>query len=113
MFDNKPRILHSEVITDLYQLKLLAQRMMKVEEFAFDTETNTLRVMGDNKDFRIVGISISWGAYHNYYIPLGHLREEDLAYQLDLDVVVKYLKPVFERTDVRIIGHNLRPVYLT
>lgn len=108
MFDDKPRILHSEVITDLYQLKLLAQRMMKVEEFAFDTETNTLRVMGDNKDFRIVGISISWGAYHNYYIPLGHLREEDLAYQLDLDVVVKYLKPVFERTDVRIIGHNLK-----
>ena len=83
------------------------------QEFAFDTETNSLRALGDNKDFKLVGISISWGAYNNYYIPVGHVRDEDISDQLDLDVVVRYLKPVFERTDVRIIGHNLRPVYLT
>ena len=82
--------------------------MRYLEEFAFDTETNTLRVLGANENFRLVGISISWGAYHNYYIPLGHLRDEDLHRQLDLDVVVSYLKPIFERKDVRIIGHNLK-----
>ena len=82
--------------------------MRKLEEFAFDTETNTLRVLGYNKYFRLVGISISWGSYHNYYIPLGHIRDEDLDRQLDLDVVVSYLKPIFEREDVRIIGHNLK-----
>lgn len=108
MFDYRPKRLRSEIVDTLPKLKKLYSRMMKLEEFAFDTETNTLRVLGLNKDFRLVGISISWGAYHNYYIPLGHIRDEDLDRQLDLDVVVKYLKPVFEREDARIIGHNLK-----
>ena len=82
--------------------------MNTLEEFAFDTETNTLKVLGPSKDFKLVGISISWGAYNNYYIPVGHIRFEDYDRQLDLEDVVKYLKPVFEREDVRIIGHNLK-----
>lgn len=92
------------LITTLPQLQLLSSRMRKLEEFAFDTETNTLKVRGANKNFKLVGISISWGTYDNYYIPVGHVFDED---QLDLDVVVSYLKPIFEREDVRIIGHNL------
>lgn len=113
MFSCRPKIIKSKIVDSLSELRMLYSRMKKLEEFAFDTETNTLKVLGTNKDFRIVGISISWGAYHNYYIPLGHVRDEDIDRQLDLDVVVAYLKPVFEREDVRIIGHNLRPVYLT
>ena len=113
MFDYQPERITSEVITTLSQLKRLSNKMCGLQEFAFDTETNSLRALGDNKDFKLVGISISWGAYNNYYIPVGHVRDEDISDQLDLDVVVRYLKPVFERTDVRIIGHNLRPVYLT
>lgn len=108
MFSYRPKRIRSEIVDSLPKLKRLYSRMKRLEEFAFDTETNTLRVLGYNKDFRLVGISISWGAYHNYYIPVGHIRDEDLDRQLDLDVVVNYLKPVFERTDVRIIGHNLK-----
>lgn len=108
MFRYRPMRKRSEIVDSLPKLQKLYSRMKRLEEFAFDTETNTLRVLGYNRYFRIAGISISWGAYHNYYIPLGHLRDEDIDRQLDLDVVVKYLKPIFERTDVRIIGHNLK-----
>ena len=96
---------HSEIVTTLSQLKRLVIKMKSIEEFAYDTETNTLEVLGDNTKFKLVGISISWGDYDNYYIPVGHVFEEE---QLDLDVVVRYLKPIFEREDVRIIGHHLK-----
>ena len=82
--------------------------MQDIEEFAFDTETNTLRVVGDNENFLCVGISISWGDYNNYYIPLNHRRYEDYKRNIPENMVRKYLKRIFEREDVRIIGHNLK-----
>lgn len=103
-----PEMKSYTIIDTKAKLKKLAHKMSTLEEFAFDTETNTLRVYGPNKDFKCVGISISWGAYHNYYIPLGHIREEDFDRQLPLRLVVKWLKPVFEREEVRIIGHSLK-----
>ena len=98
----------SVVVDSVGKIKRLANKMQGIEEFAFDTETNTLRVVGDNEDFLCVGISISWGAYDNYYIPLHHRRHEDYKRNISEDIVRKYLKPVFEREDVRIIGHNLK-----
>lgn len=96
---------NSKVIRTVGQLKKLADKMNKIEEFAYDTETNTLRVYGDNPNFKLVGISISWGAYHNYYIPTGHVFDKK---QLKVKKVVEYLKPIFEREDVTIIGHNIK-----
>lgn len=107
-FPWKPEMIDYAVIQDEGSLAWLAETMMTIPEFAFDTETNTLDVLGPNRNFKCVGISISWGERYNYYIPLGHIREEDIDTQLDLDVVVEYMKPVFEREDVRIIGHNLK-----
>lgn len=107
-FPYRPEMIEYKVIRNREQLADLALRMMNIDSFAFDTETNTLKVLGDNKDFRLVGISISWGQHNNYYIPCGHLRDEDIDNQCDLDEVVSYLKPVFERCDVTIIGHNLK-----
>lgn len=107
-FPFQPEMIDYEVITDEDRLEWLSETMMNIREFAYDTETNTLDVLGPNKKFKCVGISISWGERYNYYIPLGHVRDEDIDCQLDLDVVVEYLKPVFEREDVRIIGHNLK-----
>ena len=100
----------SVVVDSVKKLRKLANKMQDIEEFAFDTETNTLRVVGDNEDFLCVGISISWGAYDNYYIPLHHRRHEDYRRNIPEGIVNKYLKSIFEREDVRIIGHNLRPV---
>lgn len=96
---------HSEVIRTPQQLYNLVNKMEKLEEFAFDTETNTLRVYSDNPQFRMVGISLSWGEYDNYYIPVGHIFDDN---QLPLSVVVTKLKPIFEREDIRLIGHNLK-----
>jgi DNA polymerase-1 len=107
-FPWKPKIKHFEIVESLEQLMKLHNDMMVIPAFAFDTETNTLNVLSENRDFKCVGISISWGENNNYYIPLGHVRDEDIDRQLDLDVVIKYLKPVFERPDVRIYGWNLK-----
>ncbi len=107
-FPWKPQMKEYEIITSLDEIKWLANEMKFIPAFAFDTETNTLEVLGNNKNFKCVGISISWGEENNYYIPTGHVREEDIDNQLTIDVVVKYLKPVFERRDVRIYGWNLK-----
>lgn len=96
------------IVTTLRQLKDLVRKLKDLEEFAFDTETNTLQVVADSDFFKLVSISISWGKCHNYYIPVGHVREEDFDNQLDLEEVVRYLKPIFEREDLRLIGANIK-----
>lgn len=107
-FPLRPEFVYSEVIRSEEALSLLAQDMMNIPAFAFDTETNTLKVLGENRLFKCVGISISWGENDNYYIPFGHVRDEDVDEQLTVDVVVKYLRPVFAREDVLIRGWNLK-----
>lgn len=107
-FPWKPQMREYEIITSLSELKWLTDEMMKIPAFAYDTETNTLEVLGQNKNFKCVGLSFSWGEDNNYYIPTGHVREEDVDNQLTIDVVVKYLKRVFARPDVRIYGWNLK-----
>lgn len=101
----KYEIKNSKVIRTEGQLKALARKMKKINEFAFDTETNTLRVYAKNKDFKLVGISISWGQYNNYYIPSGHYFDED---QLSTWVIRKYLKPIFEDPTKTIVGANIK-----
>ena len=105
---NKPTREHSIIVDTVSKLKKLAEKMKDLQEFAFDTETNTLQVAGENKEFICVGISISWGRFNNYYIPMGHRRVEDYKRNLSIEVVQEYLQPIFNRDDVRIIGHNLK-----
>lgn len=107
-FPWKPEMQQYEIITRLTELKWLCSEMMDIPAFAFDTETNTLRVLAENEEFKCVGISISWGEDNNYYIPVGHVREEDIDNQLTVDVVVRHLRKVFARRDVRIYGWNLK-----
>ena len=103
-----PQIKRYSIIDTKAKLHRLARKMMKISAFAYDTETNTLRVNGDNKNFLCVCISISWGAYDNYYIPLNHRREEDIHRNLLEEDVVEALQPVFDRDDVIVVGQNLR-----
>lgn len=105
---NKPTREHSIIVDTVSKLKKLAEKMKDLQEFAFDTETNTLQVAGENREFICVGISISWGRFNNYYIPMGHRRVEDYKRNLSIEVVQEYLQPIFNREDVRIIGHNLK-----
>lgn len=105
---NKPTREHSIIVDTVSKLKKLAEKMKDLQEFAFDTETNTLQVAGENREFICVGISISWGRFNNYYIPMGHRRIEDYKRNLSIEVVQEYLQPIFNREDLRIIGHNLK-----
>jgi DNA polymerase-1 len=98
------RIFKGEVINSEPRLKSLCNRLHKLSEFAVDTEDTSLDVQWRGKS-ELVGISISWGACHNYYIPVGHYFDDD---QLDLELVFKYLKPELERPDKVYIGHNLK-----
>lgn len=101
----KYEIKNGVVIRTVGQLKRLATKMKSINEFAFDTETNTLRVYAQNKNFKLVGMSISWGKYNTYYIPTGHYFDED---QLTPKQVRKYLKPIFESEHKTIVGANIK-----
>ncbi len=109
-FPYKPEMLRREVISSIERLEELAVKWRNVPVFAFDTETNTLRVASDNKDFRCVCITFSWGENDNYEIPLGYLREEDVeaGRNLDFQRVVEIIKPIFENPNVMLVGHNLK-----
>lgn len=89
-------------------IKRLGEKMMSLEEFAFDTETTSLRANADCPEFDLVAITISWGDYDNYYIPVGHLRPEDYGKNVPIEWLIEYLKPPFEREDVTIIGQNIK-----
>lgn len=98
----------SYYIVDEETLPELADRMSKISSFAYDVETNTLAMAGESKDSRVVCISISWGYDDNYYIPIGHLRDEDIDLNINIPAILRYLKPQFEREDVYITGRNLK-----
>lgn len=107
-FSYQPHYKKYKIVDTVSALKKLARKMERIEEFAFDTETNTLRVFGPNKDFSCVCITISWGEYDNYYIPMGHRRYEDFDRNLPAKKVRKYLGPIFERPSIRLIGQNIK-----
>ena len=109
-FPFKPEMKYKEVIDNIDRLREVIEEWRQVPCFAFDTETNTLEVLGDNKKFRLVDITFSWGENNNYEIPLGHIRDEDIEADrnLDLEEVVELIKPIFENPNVMIVGHNLK-----
>ena len=73
---------------------------LKSSLLALDTETTGL----DYMDAKLVGISLSVKSGEAAYIPLGHQQEE----QLDVDVVLKKLKPILESTKIKIVGQNIK-----
>lgn len=107
-FPLRPERKTSYIIREESELAWLAEQMMNIPAFSYDTETNGLRALAPNKDFKLVDITISWGEDFNFDIPVGHVRDEDIDNQLTIDVVIEYLKPVFEREDVIIFGQNLK-----
>ena len=70
---------------------------------AIDTETDSLNVMIAN----LVGISISIDSGSACYIPLKHQSSGAIA-QLDLDLVIKKMKPILEDETIIKIGQNIK-----
>ena len=70
---------------------------------AIDTETDSLNVMIAN----LVGISISINSGSACYIPLKH-QSSDAFIQLDLDLVIKKMKPILEDPNIVKVGQNIK-----
>jgi len=84
-------------------LKTLAQELQKAGNFAFDTETTDVDPMKAD----LVGISVSFEPGIAWYIPVNgpnDLMSEDKF--LDLNLVLKVLRPVFEDKKVNKCAHN-------
>lgn len=107
VFYKKSEVKRKTIVDSVPKLNALVEKMRGLKEFAFDCETNTLDVRSDNESFILVGVSISWGSFNNYYIPLGHRRLEDLNKNVPLDIFVRKMKPIFENPIIRIIGANI------
>ena len=64
-FPFQPVMREYEAIYTEEQLEWLSDQLMIIPAFAYDTETNTLRVLSNNEEFKFVGISFSWGEDNN------------------------------------------------
>ena len=99
----KPEVNSSYVcISTEKALKELIKKASKAKTIALDTETTGL----DYMDTELVGISLSYQAGEAYYIPLKH--DDDSVDQLDLDIVLKELRPLLEGSSNKIIGQNIK-----
>ncbi len=83
-------------------LKELIKKASKAKTIAVDTETTGL----DYMDTELVGISLSYQAGEAFYIPLKH--DDDSVDQIDLDIVLKELRPLLEDSSNKIIGQNIK-----
>lgn len=99
------KMLRYEVVNTVAKLRRLRDKMLTIQEFAFDTETNTFEVAGDWEGFICVCITISWGYSNNYYIPMNHRFDKEQVSQNDVRDI---LGPIFAREDVLISGHNYK-----
>ena len=89
------------IISTTAALDELINRISAAKSFAFDTETTGLSAMS----VQLVGISLSIRPGEAYYIPVGHVRLEQVE-QLPLEEVVNRLKPLFEDAAVAKVAHN-------
>lgn len=99
-------------ITDEASLNHLVSELSKQKVFAIDTETTSV----DTFSADLVGISLSWKPGEAYYIPVGHTKSAEFKVQsseladgqLDIDLVMRKLKPVLENPRIGKVGHNIK-----
>jgi len=91
------------VITEQAEFDAWVKRLEAADEFAFDTETTSLRYM----DAEIVGVSFAIEPGEAAYVPVGH-DYMGAPEQLDRDDVLAQLKPLLEHPRHAKIGQNLK-----
>lgn len=74
----------------------LIQQLLHQPAFCFDTETSSL----DEQTAELAGLAFSWQAHTGWYVPV----PPGAAGR----AVLQEFQPVFARTDVEMIGHNLK-----
>lgn len=84
-----------KIIEKPADLKALASQLKKAGNFAFDTETTSLRPV----EARLVGMSFSWRSGEAFYVPYS-------------DQALEALRPILEDEKITKIGHNIKFDYL-
>jgi DNA polymerase-1 len=90
-----------ETVSTPEQLAAWIDRLTAAEEFAFDTETDSLDAMRAN----LVGLSFSTEPGNGCYVPVGHTYPGAPA-QLDLRATLDALRPLLEGTTHRKLGQH-------
>jgi DNA polymerase-1 len=106
-----------KLITDIKEFKDLCSRLRKSKEFVFDTETTST----DALSAELVGISFCLKPREAFFVSVRPTTEADQAELftqkkaaasqskgIDVDEVVRTLKPLLENQDPRKIGHNIK-----
>ena len=75
----------------------LVELLLAQEEFCFDTETDSLDMLGAE----LVGLSFSYATGEGYFVPLPAKRKE-------AQVVLERFRPVFEKVGILKIAQNLK-----
>jgi len=99
------------------EFKRLTKKLKTLDEFSFDTETTSENPM----NAKLVGLSFSFDENEGYYVPImfKEIDDKDLFGKstgkndagmpnLDIDVVLKEMKPVLENKTIRKIGQNIK-----
>ncbi len=89
-----------QLITNEKDLDKLINKLSNSDGFAIDLETSG----PDPMDCKLVGISFAIEEGEAFYLPVGHRSGE----QLDLDLVLKKIKPVLENSKIPKYGHSLK-----
>ena len=87
------------------QFKNWLEKLKKADVIAFDTETTSIKAFEAN----LVGVSFSVREHEGCYIPLGHTGDLlEAPKQLDKEMVLSALRPLFEDEGKIKVAHNLK-----
>ncbi|MBP7183924.1 MAG: DNA polymerase I [Saprospiraceae bacterium] len=92
---NTPHTYH--LIETKEDILALADKLRKLPEFCFDTETTAI----DPNEAEIVGISFAWEKSIAYYVPLPEQRSEST------DILMLF-KDIFNNSSIKKIGQNIK-----
>ena len=88
------------LVNDVHGLRILIDKLKHAKVLAVDTETTGL----DTRTASLVGICLSFEPETGYYLALGHTEGPNL----DLNDVVKALKPIFDDAHRTMVFHNAK-----
>ncbi|PID74642.1 MAG: DNA polymerase I, partial [Desulfobacterales bacterium] len=94
------------IIHNTEGLSALKEKLDNAPLLVIDTETTSL----NPRKAALVGVSLCTGLDKAYYIPVGHLNEDDLpvAGQLPVEELIDFLKPYLSDKKLLKIAHNLK-----
>jgi DNA polymerase-1 len=98
MYENIGTVAHEYITADTPEKRRqLIDTLQGLKEFCFDTETTGLETFGSE----LVGMSFAVKPNHGWYVPVSASQEEAQA-------VVNEFRALFENSDIRKIGQNLK-----